>query len=227
MNPEELREQIESELAWRQEELSFIKNQLNYVADMKKDQFRKTLVLMLYAHFEGFSKIALQTYLQYINNMNLNICDVNSTLQAAALKREFSAYDTGDKKNEFFKKPLPNDVFLHKLSRRVELIERIEDFKRQRFFLDDDIIDTESNLRYIVLQKNLYFCGLPIDLFDEQKNYIDSLVNRRNSIAHGDCKSGVDEKEYMKWEEQTYTVMNTIVRILYEYVCKAKFIIPR
>lgn len=227
MEAESLRNQFESEIAWRQEELAFLKNQLVNVDEKNKAKYRKALVLMLYAHFEGFSKIALQLYLQYINDLNLSIADVNANLQAAALKKEFIAFDNLDRKNEYFRKKLPNDTKLHRFYRRVDLIEQIDNFKNGKLRIDDDIIDTESNLWYVVLQKNMYVCGLPIDLFEQQKNDIDALVNRRNAIAHGDVKSGVSETEYEKWEKQTYSVMNKMIRTLFDYAYNNRFIVSR
>jgi len=78
-------------------------------------------------------------------------------------------------------------------------MEKVEDFKEQELNIDDQIIDTESNLWYIVLQKNLYKVGLPIDLFDDCQSDIDALVNRRNSIAHGNFRSGVTAEEFSNW----------------------------
>ena len=58
MTKEELRTAMETELAWRQEELAFMKNQLtNIQEEILKNKYRKSLVLMLYSHFEGFVKI--------------------------------------------------------------------------------------------------------------------------------------------------------------------------
>ena len=86
MTEDELRTQLELELAWRQEELAFLQNQINYVCDEKRDQYRKSLILMLYAHFEGFVKIALQTYLQFLNELDIKVEYVNSNLQASHLQ---------------------------------------------------------------------------------------------------------------------------------------------
>ena len=57
MTANELREELETELAWRQEELAFFKNQLNNISD-ENDQrrYRKSLVLILYSHMEGYIK---------------------------------------------------------------------------------------------------------------------------------------------------------------------------
>lgn len=77
MTADELRAALEMELAWRQEELAFFKNQLNEIPENNKDRYRKSLVLILYSHMEGFIKICLQTYIQYINSQKLKRGDVN------------------------------------------------------------------------------------------------------------------------------------------------------
>ena len=80
MTADELRAVLETELAWRQEELAFFKNQLNEVEESNKNKYRKSLVLILYSHMEGYIKIGLQTYIQYINSQGLNRRDVNTGL---------------------------------------------------------------------------------------------------------------------------------------------------
>ena len=56
MTTEELREQMEEELTWRSDELRIYKNALSYI-NTNKGIYRKSMVVMLYAHFEGFVKM--------------------------------------------------------------------------------------------------------------------------------------------------------------------------
>ena len=219
-----MRANFEHELAWRQEEVAFFKNQLNYIVDDKKDCYRKSLVLILYSHLEGYVKICLQTYIQYLNSLELQRCKVNANLQASSMHQEFKAYDNLDRKCSIFRKVLPEDRKLHRFFRRVELIERIDDFKQDVFCIDDLTVDTESNLWYVVLQKNLFNLGLPIDMFEEQGKRLDDLVNRRNSIAHGSFRSGVSEMELDGWISDAYKIMNNIMRLLYEYAKDEKYL---
>lgn len=216
---------METELAWRQEELAFLKNQLSNISDeSQKDKYRKSMVLMVYSHFEGFVKICLLSYIQYVNSLKLNRNVFNEQLIASSMNRELNAYDNNDEKCSIFRKKLPEDKRLHRFYRRVHLLEEIDNFKQSELVIPDETIDTESNLWYIVLQKNLYKVGLPIDLFDELSSDIDSLVNRRNSIAHGTERSGVREQEYSKWEEKTYGVMEEIIKCIYSDVCHEKYL---
>lgn len=225
MTADELRAALETELAWRQEELAFFKNQLNEVEESNKNKYRKSLVLILYSHMEGYIKIGLQTYIQYINSQGLNRRDVNTGLMVASMHKEFIAYENMERKSEFFRRALPDDTRLHRLYRRVDFMEKMENFKEQELVIDDQIIDTESNLWYIVLQKNLYKIGLPVDLFDDYRSDIDALVNRRNSIAHGNFKSGVTDTEFSNWERKVSEILDGITRLLYDYAKNRRYLV--
>ncbi|PWL95845.1 MAG: hypothetical protein DBY13_00500 [Lachnospiraceae bacterium] len=91
MTADELRLVLETELAWRQEELAFFKNQLNEIVEEDKDKYRKSLVLILYSHMEGYIKICLQTYIQYINSQGLKRKEVDTGLMVASMHKEFIA----------------------------------------------------------------------------------------------------------------------------------------
>lgn len=224
MTANELREELETELAWRQEELAFFKNQLNEIAENNKNKYRKGLVLILYSHMEGYIKICLQTYIHYINSQELNRNDVSTGLMVASMHKEFMAYENLDRKYEIFRRELPEDAHLHRLYRRVDFIENIEGFKSQKLVIDDNIVDTASNLRYIVLQKNLYKLGLPVDLFNDYHNDIDALVNRRNSIAHGNFHAGVTENEFASWENKVSGILSGVTMLIYDYANNKKYL---
>ena len=156
LTADEFRAALEAELAWRQEELAFFKNQLNEISDEEKNKYRKSLVLILYSHMEGYIKICLQTYIQYINSQELCRKDVKTGLIVASMHKEFIAYENLERKSEFFRKELPDDTRLHRLYRRVDFMEKVDNFKEQKLYIEDQIIYTESNFLYIVFQKNLY-----------------------------------------------------------------------
>lgn len=226
MTTDELRAELEAELAWRQEELAFFKNQLNDIAEANKDRYRKSLVLILYSHMEGYVKICLQIYIQYINSLELKRRNVSTGLIVASMHKEFLAYENMDRKCEIFRKVLPEDGRLHRLYRRIDFMDKVEDFKMQQLIVDDSIIDTESNLWYIVLQKNLYKIGLPVDLFNDYQQDIDALVNRRNAIAHGSFRAGVTQGEFAKWESKVSAILSGIMLIIYDYANNRKYLSP-
>jgi len=224
LTADEMRASLEAELAWRQEELAFFKNQLNNIPEQDKDKYRKSLVMILYSHLEGYFKISLQTYIQFINTQHLSRKDVISGLMVAGMDREFHAYENLDRKCDIFRRELPEDNRLHRFYRRVDFVEQIDALKEQPLNVEDSVIDTESNLWYIVLQKNMYKIGLPTDMFDEFQADIDALVNRRNSIAHGNARSGVSQREFDNWETKTNSILSDIARQLYSFANNAKYL---
>ena len=225
MTADELRAALEAELAWRQEELAFFKNQLNNISD-ENDQrrYRKSLVLILYSHMEGYIKIALQTYIQYINSQQILRKDAISGLMVAGMHKEFLAYENLDRKCAIFRRELPEDTSLHRFFRRVDFMEQLDSFRDTTLVVEDSVVDTESNLWYIVLQKNLYKIGLPIDMFEQYRSEIDALVNRRNSIAHGNARAGVDQQEFLNWETKVSLVLSDVTRLLYDYANHQRYL---
>jgi len=216
---------MESDYTWRKEEIIFFKNKLSDIEkEEDKNKYRKSLVLILYSHFEGFTKICLLNYIQFLNSLKLQCKDMNANLAVSSLEKIFMAYDSNDRKCKVFKNPLPENDKLHKIFRRIDLIENISLFQNEIAIIPDDAINTESNLWYIVLQKNLYKVGLPIDIFDEFKKDIDGLVNRRNSIAHGSIKSGVNQEEYNTWEKKIFYVMDMIILKIYNNAKNKKYL---
>ncbi|MBQ1993000.1 MAG: hypothetical protein II243_00850 [Lachnospiraceae bacterium] len=226
MTKEELRELLEDELLWRFEEINFFKNQLNnFESENEKKKYRKSMVLILYSHLEGFIKASLLYYAQYLNGLGKQRIEFDFNLIATSMNAEFKAYDNKNSKSNLFNnKKVPNDSEIHNLYRRVNLLESSSNLLSQPLYIEDSSIDTESNLWYVVLQKNLYRLGLPEEMFSEYKGDIDGLVNRRNSIAHGKQTNGIEEAEYLKWEESTKAVMKDIVMKIYFYVKNEKYL---
>lgn len=226
MTKDELREVLEDELLWRLEEINFFKKQLlNLNEEDEKKRYRKSMVLILYSHLEGFIKSALINYAQYLNGLNKKREEFDFTLIATSMNKEFKAYENKNSKSSLFNnKRVPTDDAIHSLYKRVNLLESSSNLLSQPLIIDDNAIDTESNLWYIVLQKNLYRLGLPTDMFKEYQSDIDNLVNRRNTIAHGSRTDGVTEAEYKKWEDSIKNVMENIVRKIYFYANNEKYL---
>ncbi len=218
MTINDLREEMEIELTWRTDEFRMLKNNIAYIIkDEDKLKYRKSLVVMLYANFEGFCKICLLSYVKYINSLNLKRKDLYSKpeLIASSMNNIFKSYDNKDKKCEFFKTKLPEDKNLHSVFRRADLIHGFEKFMEERILLDDEVINTESNLWSHVLSKNLYVLGLNYDVFKQYHLDIDRLVNMRNNIAHGSEKQGINEKVLEKIEKSILKdVMPKIITLL-------------
>lgn len=215
MDLEIYRTEMEQELTWRSNELRFLKNQMSTMNDENdKEKYRKSLVVMLYSHFEGFTKTCLQIYLKAINDQVLIRKDVNECIVAASMDQVFKKYEDKDRKCDIFRRSLPEDKHIHKIFRRTDMVIQFHEFLEEQVHLPDEIVDTESNLWYKILQKNLYKLGIDSESFANYESKIDELVNLRNSIAHGSERTGIKENRYQKLENSVYTTMNELLKLL-------------
>lgn len=224
MLPIEVRAQMEEEFSWRKQEMIFFKNILNEIEkDDKKDKYRKSLVVMLYSHFEGFCKTILLIYVDYINSLNLKRKEVNEHLRAASMNNIFNSYDNLDRKCDTFRRTLPDDKVIHKEFRKIDFILQFNDFLEEINKLEDNIINTESNLKFAILQKNLYRLGIDYNQFKPFERNINELVNLRNSIAHGSEKMGIGERKYNELENSVFNIMSNLILLINTIVVEEKY----
>lgn len=217
MTSSELREEMEAELTWRTDELRMLKNNLAFIPkQLDKEKYRKSLLVMLYSHFEGFSKMCFLIYIKFINSKNFKRIDLKDKpeLIASCMNDVFKYYENKDRKNQFFRRSLPDDKTVHSVYRRVDLINEFKTYLDDVIKINEDVINTESNLKYFVLSKNFYMVGINYKIFEDYTSSIDKLVNLRNSIAHGAEKSGIKEENYNSLEKTIINnVMNKLIMI--------------
>lgn len=218
------RTQIEEDLAWRTEEIALFSNQVDNIkptntsdaerirADLEQKKFRKLLVLILYAHFEGFFRYAFSQYVNAINDADVDISKATGRLVTSSLHKVFEDYDT------------PNKWIIHdssdfsKINKRIEnrqvLLNEIKIHEKGKLKLHissnhkdkTSLTHTESNLNYEVVSKILYRLDLELSSFhfDEKfKSSLSQFLNKRNSIAHGDeqYKNGIEKKDYDSYKK--------------------------
>lgn len=211
MNLAEVQAELEQELTWRHNELRFLTNvMLGLQDDADQRVFRKALLVMLYAHFEGFCKAALTVFVRTVNRENLECGQLNSTLAAAALQKVFAGLD-GSSKSPVFNRALPNDEPLHRVSRQIEFLSNLPVVLAIKpAAISEDIVDPESNLKPIVLKKNLFRLGLRHDAFEAHDVTIHQLLRRRNDVAHGAKADGLTPEEFEPLRQAVYSIMDEI-----------------
>lgn len=211
MNLPDLSAQLESELAWRQDELRFFQNRgTMLLREDEQDQYRRAVVLVLYAHFEGFCKLAFDLYRTAVNAERLPCSEASPAIAAAGWARLFKELRDPSTKCAEFRRSLPDDGKLHRFARDREFMERSIEFSRLPVSIPDDFVDTESNLKPVVLRKILYRLGLPHDQFSMHEGKIDRLLNIRNKIAHGESRSGVTAVDYEELRTIVFRIMEDI-----------------
>ena len=201
------RTELEQDWEWRLEELRLLKNLSSSLDKPKADIYRRSLVVFLYAHFEGFFQFALTHYIKTINDQDILCSQANSHLISATLTSVFKALRDDNAKCDFFKGHAPDDTKLHRFYRETQFIENSSSIFSRKVKIETTSIDLESNLSPVVVKKNLYKLGLPHELDKEIEGHLTKLKNIRNKIAHGERKEGVEAKEYEGFET---SVMRTI-----------------
>jgi hypothetical protein len=207
--------QLQRELDWRFDEIVSIKNLLTREPTAAaRDNLRKSLVVVLYSHFEGFCVFALEHYVEEVNQVMLPCADAHPAIVAGAWDPVFNAMQHGDEKCRVFLKPLPNDAALHRHWRRRHFVEEIDRFRGRTVVLSEEVIDSESNLKPEVLQRNLFVVGLDHTFVEPHAATIHNLLGRRNRIAHGDDRRGVLEKEYDDYETAVFEICYKLIEFL-------------
>jgi len=218
----DVRAQIELEREWREAELRFLRNRLGFISnEAERKVYRKALVVMLYAHFEGLCKAILLSYVESLNGSGLLVEEANAAIAAASLSEVFQALRDPNSKCKFFKRDLPDDTKLHRFARDREFIDTFAALAGRSVTLDaDSVVDTESNLKPVVLRKILYRLGLEPTLVTPWTGTIQQLLRRRNDVAHGATKDGLDEQVYRDLEQAVYAVVDDLVRVICEAISK-------
>jgi len=196
-----LYECIEREYAWRITELSNYRSFVISSSGKAKEAILKAGLALLYAHWEGFIKRSSDFYYSFVSYQNMRICDLNDCFISIVLRREIERL-----------------LSTKKLSIHKQII--------QTFFQEQDKIAMftvaspirTSNLKYNIFEDVCILIGIDInELHERYKNkgydrdikfIIDiDLVDKRNSIAHGDFCS-IKENEF---KELYDVVINGII----------------
>ncbi|MEA2164599.1 MAG: hypothetical protein QOK37_2726 [Thermoanaerobaculia bacterium] len=218
-----VREVLENELEWRVAEVRALRNHAAGLEDAARAQFRRAVLLMLYAHYEGFCKAALLEYVRAINGARAACDDVVPAIVAGAWSKIFVAL-AGDQKSKVFKAILPEDASLHTLARRREFVERLDELLQEEVQFPEDVVDTDSNLWPKLLRRNLYLVGLPLEWVDQYEGAVKRLLYMRNGIAHGADRSGIAEQQYADLEEAVLKVMDGLMLAIVGAVRSQSFI---
>lgn len=213
---------MEDSLSWRVNEFLALKNLLR--ADNNVPVV-KTLIVMLYAHFEGFFKDCLECYIKYINSTNLTLSNYTDTIITASLNREYMAFEDSNRRCKELTTVPPAEEFLHRYHRRRELTKKFtSNYLDKKIRIDEKIINTKSNLGYSVLQENLYVLGLDYNYFADKQNTIRKLVRLRNAVAHGSQKEPIEFIEFEKIEKDILEIMEEIIKYLYKFCLEERYL---
>jgi len=225
MTVEDVWAQLEAELLWRQEELRLLSNTIvKLPKENDRDLARRSQLVMLYAHTEGFCKVALSIYVKAINDVGLRCRDAQRALVASAFGDVFHAIAYGDRKGKVFKEPLPDDEGLYVFCRQRDFISSIEDLLLRPLTIPDEVVNTEYNLSSKVLRRNLFRLGFAADLVTGYESNLNELARRRHGIAHGIEVSPIPSDVYERLQKAAFNVMDELALLIVDTVERSGFV---
>ena len=173
---------------WRKTEIS----ELIILAEtVEANVLLKSVILLLYAHWEGYIKKSSKTYLKFISDNQIEVHKLTDNFKYVALKGLSSAVwdsrETLTTANEIKFIERFNEIN----SMTIDKLIRIN-LGNER---DKSIIDTQDNLTPAVFRKILNIIGLRyLDGYESKKAQIErNLIDHRNSIGHGNKKLSSNE----------------------------------
>ncbi|TWT57695.1 hypothetical protein KOR42_10590 [Thalassoglobus neptunius] len=202
--------ELRREWEWREDELRSLSNLIGREDDDESKSHRKSIIVMLYAHYEGFAVFALNHYRIFVNRQRLTAQTAASSIVAGAWGHIFKAIQSGDEKCRVFTSELPDDRKLHILWRRRNFIEQHDSLRSREIVVEDAVVDSDSNMKPKVLSRNLFLLGIPHDWVRSVEGEINRLIQIRNALAHGSRKQGIPNAEFDEIEQAMKDVIERI-----------------
>ncbi len=177
---DDLSDQFDGDLIWRRKELSSMKLAIQNSSVETRAVLLRALVTMMYAHWEGYVRFCAQKYFEHISLKRLRFSELERQIYSNRFIGRLDPFRT-------------NNV---SITSRVKTVNDILDSAEKKFTkLDQNLIDTKSNLSSKVMVDICVVCGVDPHEFLGQEFFIDNiLLARRNAIAHG-------RQEYIGFDE--------------------------
>jgi hypothetical protein len=168
---EALDQAIDAEIIWRKQELTTALKLVQQSSGSEQRANLRSGVLILYAHWEGWVKAVARLYIRHVNTKSISYDLLSEAFLGNALKTKIMAIEAATT-------PLTHNEFAAFI--RTDMPKSAT--------LSEMLIRTESNLSSRVFFDILDRLGLDRrPQFSLRANMIDvDLVNKRNSIAHGE-----------------------------------------
>ncbi|WP_330202804.1 MAE_28990/MAE_18760 family HEPN-like nuclease [Cyanobacterium sp. DS4] len=190
---EQLSDILAEDLAWRKKELSEVKSliELKDISEQKHKLFLRSGICILYAHWEGFVKLASNSYLEFVRMQKLSYDQLASNFVALAMKEKLK--ETKDTNKPSLYIPVC-DFFLFELNKKSNL--------------PKEAISTASNLSSEMLKEIMSILGLNFADYSTKSKLIDEkLLKSRNEIAHGNYLL-IDREEYLELHIEIINLLN-------------------
>lgn len=227
MRIDDFQDFLDRDLAWRKMEISQLFMLLNRAE--AHEVIGKSMILLLYAHWEGFIKKSSKYYLKYVSDKNINIQDLTLNFEAIMLKR-------------FARECIDQDS--NNLAKEFALMDKHRKAKVRPFKIninindefDKEFIDTQYNLSSKVLGNIIQIIGIKYnDAIKTRKQFLDvNLLKNRNAIGHGnqlsnnsDELSPLDFSQILKLKNFVILMLDYFAEVLSKYVEEEFYLISK
>lgn len=198
--------QIDLELDWRFDELASIKIQIS--ATVRNSQAEISLLraawALLYAHYEGFIKTQVRTYLELIENAPITRNILCEPLVIFSLKRELRRLRSQCTDEELFREG--NQKFPTGMAMPIH-------FERNK--QNEIKLPGENSLTVDAVLECLQLVGVNVKFATNERLRLNALVFRRHEIAHGKKSLVRNREEYYEFAK---VVTNAMVEFAIEMV---------
>ncbi|HFQ5425083.1 TPA: MAE_28990/MAE_18760 family HEPN-like nuclease [Vibrio vulnificus] len=164
-------DKIGEEFSWRRREIILYKSKIPLRSSDIQTVMLRAGIPFIYAHWEGYVKVCMSLYLRYVSELHLDHNKLTTPFIALSLSNSINGFDSSDIR----KKVTLLELMLQKMESRSNIPKK-------------NIINTKSNLRYEVFKEIMFNVDLDSHGLDAKEDLINSLVDTRNHIAHGEYK---------------------------------------
>lgn len=175
-------EELTQDLVWREAEMAVLRKSLTLTlpgTPQEQSLLRANLAL-IYAHYEGFCKFALISYIDALKKLKLRRRDLSWNIAAYSMKEFYSTLKAETSHPEFF------SMFLNEFNNEIN--------KFAEYELPPEIANLWPELLISWLKK----LGLGCSIITSNHAVLHALVYNRNQIAHGkkltiSCRADLDQ----------------------------------
>ncbi|PKH02769.1 hypothetical protein CXF72_09935 [Psychromonas sp. MB-3u-54] len=199
-------QKISEEYSWRRRELILYKTKVPTDINPIQTVFLRAAIPFIYGHWEGFVKVCMSLYLRYVSELQLKHSELKTPFVALSFSNKISSFDS----NSIFKKVELVDLMFEKLESRSNIPKK-------------NIINTKSNLRYEVLEEILFNVNLESHGLKTKSEVINSLVDTRNHIAHGEYKY-ISYETYSSFNDEVLSLLERIKTIIENSAVNKEFL---
>lgn len=213
MNISELRAQLEDDLAWRLDELRHLRNTLLGHVDPESWPVSaiRAIIVMQYAHLEGFTRNAFSLYVTAINDERLDASSIHPNLFASAMISEFESLRLGGGEQESEEARLTR-----RARKQVEFVQKLLAVGKGPLIIkSDEAVAMEMNFGVDVLRRTLFRLGVSEDEINRSHyTSLEFIRNARNDIGHGSRRERIPPRMFEAHRAKCEQFMTDLARLV-------------